>query len=263
MTALFDVRDGLLIPSELTRGGWDDVSQHGGPPAGALARAVERVPTLVPMLVVRFSIDLIRPVPLTPLRIDTDVSREGKKVQIVEASMSAEDVEVARAVAVRIRISDLDIQEPDTDRMPAPPESLEDLVWASHFGENPDLKRFHYDAVVIRSVAGSFLAPGAGVTWFRLRYPLVEGEIPSPFVVTATLSDLANGNAQALDPLRHAFINPDISLHLHRQAVGEWIGMKSRSFPHRTGIGMTDTDLYDRSGLIGKVIQSQVIDERH
>ncbi len=252
----------MLIPGGLTRGGWDDVSQHGGPPAGILARAVEEVPTLVPMLVTRLTIDLVRPVPLTPLRVETEVRKEGKRVQLVEASMWASEVRVARAVALRVRVGDVDVSEPATDRMPVPPEELAVLEWASHFGEDPDLERFHYDAVEIRSVAGSFLAPGTGVTWFRLRYPLLTGEIPSPIVLVATLSDLANGNAQALDPKYHAFINPDISLHLHRMPGGEWIGMKSRSFPHRTGIGMTDTDLYDREGLIGKVIQSQYIERR-
>lgn len=262
MPALYELRDGLFIPGGLTRGGWDDVSQHGGPPAGILARAVEEVPTLVPMLVTRMTIDLIRPVPLTPLRVETEVRKEGKRVQLVEASMWASEVRVARAVALKVRIGDVDVPEPGTDRMPAQPEELAVLEWANHFGEDPDLERFHYDAVEIRSVAGTFLTPGAGVTWFRLRYPLLAGETPSAFVLVATLSDLANGNAQLLDPKQHAFINPDISIYLHRLPVGEWIGMKSRSFSLRTGIGMTDTDLYDRDGLIGKVIQSQYIERR-
>lgn len=262
MPALFELRDDLLIPGDLTRGGWDDVSQHGGPPAGLLARAVDEVPTLVPMLVTRLTIDLIRPVPLTPLRVDTEVVREGKRVQLVEASMWAGGTQVARGIASRVRIGDVEVPESGTDRMPTPPEQLEALTWASHFGEDPDLERFHYDAVEIRSVADSFLTAGTGVTWFRLRYPLVAEEIPSPLVTVATLSDLANGNAQMLDPKHHVFINPDISLHLRRLPVGEWIGMKSRSFPHHTGIGMTDTDLYDRQGMIGKVIQSQYIERR-
>ncbi len=262
MPALFEIRDGLLVPTELTRGGWDDVSQHGGPPAGILARAVESVPTLVPMLAARLTVDLLRPIPLVPLRLETEVTREGKRVQIVEASMWDSDVQVARAVALRIRLSDVALAEVETDRLPTPPEELEDLVWESHFGEDPGLKRFHYDAVEIRSDAGSFLTPGPGVSWFRLRYPVVAGEGPSPFVTVATLSDLANGNAQVLDPMRHAFINPDISLYLHRLPIDDWLGMRSISFPHPSGVGLTDTDLYDRNGRIGKVIQSQVIDER-
>lgn len=262
MPALFEYRNGLFVPGELTRGGWADDTQHGGPPAGILARAIERVPTVVPMLVTRFTIDLIRPVPLTPLRIETGVIREGKRVQLVEASLWASDIQVARAVALRIRVGDVDLPDSGSDRMPAPPEGLEPLVWQGHFGEDPDLERFHYNAVEIRSLGGSFLTSGEGTSWFRLLCQVVAGETPSPFVLLATLSDLANGNAQALDPTVHAFINPDISLHVHRLPIGEWIGMRSSSYPHPTGIGMTDTAVYDLEGRIGRIVQSQFIEGR-
>lgn len=34
----------LVVPSELTRGPWDEDSQHAGPPAALLGRALERLP---------------------------------------------------------------------------------------------------------------------------------------------------------------------------------------------------------------------------
>jgi hypothetical protein len=78
----------------------------------------------------------------------------------------------------------------------------------------------------------------------------------------ATLADLANGNAQSLDPQVYAFINPDISLHLHRMPRGEWIGMESTSYPQPQGIGLADTAVYDLDGRIGRIVQSQYIDHR-
>ena len=262
MSALFRFEGDRIVPGDLTRGGWADDTQHGGPPAGILARAIEQVPTLVPMQVVRFTVDLARPVPLEPLWIETTVFREGKRIQLVDARLAAGQIELGGARALRIRIGDLDLPVPDTDAMPAGPGDLERLDWRGHFGETDELPRFHYDAVEIRTRDGSFHRPGPGTSWFRLRVRLVEGEAPSPFVRMATLADMANGNSQFLDPRVHAFVNPDIGLHLHRMPEGQWIGMRSISYPHPTGIGMTDTAVYDESGRIGRIVQSQYIDLR-
>ena len=262
MAALFNLDGGDLIPSGMTRGGWSNDAQHGGPPCGILARAIEHVPTLTPMQVVRFTVDLTRPVPLEPLQIETSVVREGRRIQLVDAWLRADGIELGRARALRIRVGDLDLPVPGTDRMPVGPADMVLLQWRGHFGEDDALPRFHYDAVEIRTQDGSFNSPGPGCSWFRLLVPLVDEEIPSDFVRLATLADMANGNSQSLDPTVHAFVNPDISLHLHRLPRGEWIGMKSVSYPQPHGIGMADTTVYDLVGSIGRVIQSQYLDHR-
>ena len=262
MPALFSLVGEDLIPSEMTRGGWSDEAQHGGPPCGILARAIENVPTLEPMQVVRFTVDLMRPVPLHPLQIETEVVREGRRIQLVDAWMRAGTLELGRARALKIRIGDLDLPHPETDTMLAGPESMDRLTWRGHFGEVGDLDRFHYDAVEIRTREGSFSKPGPGVSWFRLLVPVDDGEEPSDLVRLATLADMANGNSQALDPTVHAFVNPDISLHTHRMPRGDWIGMRSVSYPQPHGIGIADTALYDLEGRIGRVVQSQYLELR-
>jgi hypothetical protein len=262
MSALFSLDGGDLVPSDLTRGGWSDDAQHGGPPCGILARAIENVPTIDPMQVVRFTVDLMKPVPLHPLQIETKVIREGRRIQVVDASLRAGTMNLGRARALKIRVGDLDLPPPETDMMPAGPEGMDRLSWRGHFGEDDEMPRFHYDAVEIRTEDGSFNKPGPGTSWFRLLVPLVEGEEPSDFVRLATLADMANGNSQFLDPTAHLFVNPDISLHLHRLPRGPWIGMRSVSYPQPHGIGMADTAVYDLEGRIGRVIQSQYLDRR-
>lgn len=262
--ALFH-RDGdRFVPTDLTRGGWSDDSQHGSPPSGLLARAVEQVPTAVPMQVVRFTIDLFRAVPLSPLTVETTVRRDGKRIQVVDAFLFAGDLEVGRVSSLKIRLADLDLDDRDEAPwvQPGDPESAEPMAWADVFGTRSGTTRFHYNAVEIRTFDNSFLEMGPGVSWFRLLYPVVAGEEPSPFVRLATIADMSNGNSQALDPRRWIYVNPDITLYAHRLPVDEWIGMRSAAFQHHTGIGLADTRVFDRQGPLGRINQAQLLDRR-
>ena len=263
MTALFE-RDGdLFVPSELCRGGWDDRHLHGSPPAGLLGWAVEQVPTAQPMQVAAFNVDLFRAVPLTPLRVETTVLRDGRRIQVVDADLYADDLHLGRATALKIRLADLDLTPHlgTPNEMPGGPDGLEPLNWDPN-DDQGRIPRFHVDGVEIRSFGDSFASYGAGRTWFRLKQPLVEGEPMTPFTRLATISDLSNGNAQRLDVRRWTYVNADISLYAHRMPVGEWIGMISHADQHGTGIGVVSTVVYDTTGPIGTINQAQLIDSR-
>ena len=262
MTEALYVADGNgFVPTELTRGGWTDDTQHGGPPAGLLGRVVELVPTAVPMQVVRFTIDLFRPIPLRPLTVSTDVRRDGRRIQVVDASLFDGNLELGRATALKIRTTELDLAVADHPWMePAAPETMDVLEWGG-YGDRA-MARFHYDAVEIRSVDESFIANRPGLSWFRLKYPLVAGEEVTPFARLATLSDMANGNARAIDPARWLFVNPDITIYCHRLLVGEHVGMHSAAHQQPTGIGVTDTWLFDQVGALGRINQAQLIEPR-
>lgn len=263
MTALFE-RDGdLFVPTELCRGGWDDRHQHGSPPAGLLGWAVEQVPTAQPMQVVAFTVDLFRPVPLTPLRLHTTVLRDGRRIQLVDADLFADDLHIGRASALKIRIVDLDLAPHlgTPNEMPGGPEELEPLNWDPN-DDHGRMARFHVNGVEIRSFDDSFASFGPGRTWFRLKQPLFEDEPTTPFTRLATISDLSNGNAQRLDIRHWTYVNADISVYAHRMPEGEWIGMTSHADQHGTGIGVVSTVVYDTNGPIGTINQAQLIDGR-
>ena len=61
---------------------------------------------------------------------------------------------------------------------PAGPETIDVLDWGG-YGDR-SVSRFHYDAVEIRSVDDSFISNRPGLSWFRLKYPLVAGEESDP-----------------------------------------------------------------------------------
>jgi hypothetical protein len=266
-SALFELRNESLHPTELTRGGWSDDAQHGSPPSGILGRAVELVPTAVPMQVVRFTVDLFRAVPIAPLSISTELVRDGRRIQVVDASLQAGGVEVGRARALKVRLTDLPEEDltgtagDDVPPHPAP-EDLERLDWKGVFGDHDERLRFHTDGVEIRSVDESFVRPVPGNSWFRLECDLLAGEEMTDFQRLAVMADLANGNSQALDPLKWLFVNPDITLYVYRHPRGAWIGMRSMVHQGRHGIGVTETAVYDRDGRVGHISQAQILDLR-
>lgn len=265
---LFEIDGDLAVPTELTRGGWSDDAQHGSPPAGLLARAIEAVPTASPMQVVRFTVDLFRPVPLRPLTIETEIVRDGRRIQIVDAWLLTGGRRLGRATALRIRVAD--VADPgelggNNRFWPAfevKPDSLQPLDWRGFFGESDELARFHIDALEIYSVDDSFVSGGPGESWFRVRPTLVAGEKMTPFQLAALTSDLANGNSQALDPKQWLYVNPDITLYLHRLPEGEWIGMRSAVDQEPHGIGVNENVVYDLSGRFGHINQAQLLERR-
>ena len=122
--AMFAVDGDVAVPTELVRGPWSPHAQHGGAPSALLAGVLEGIEAGPPAFTARLTIDLMRPVPLTPLRIARRVVRPGKKLQIVEATLSDGDVDVARATALRLRTLDDELEpawsSPAVDAFPPP-----------------------------------------------------------------------------------------------------------------------------------------------
>jgi hypothetical protein len=112
-----------------------------------------------------------------------------------------------------------------------------------------------------RFVAGGFDRPGPATDWLRLRVPIIEGEAVSPLSRVAAAADFGNGISWVLSRLDGwGFINPDLTIYLHRLPIGEWVCLEavSRVEPH--GIGLAESRLWDERGLIGRSLQSLLVD---
>jgi hypothetical protein len=96
----------------------------------------------------------------------------------------------------------------------------------------------------------------------RMRVPLVEGEEPSPLARVLCAADSGNGISSVLDFRTYLFINPELTVHLHRYPVGEWVCLDSRTSIDPAGIGMAETGLYDEQGAIGRAAQSLLVGPR-
>lgn len=257
-TALYLADGDRFVPTVATTGPWDRTAQHGGPSAALLARAVERVEAPVPQQVTRLTYDLLRPVPLTPLTVRTQLVQQGKRVSVVDAALIADEITVMRVSARRIRVKELDLPDgvlPD-DPPPSDPGSGELAIPLGGGNAYNEL------GVEIRFVEGGFQHPGPGTAWARLRLPLVAGEEPSPLVRAAAAADLANGVASVLHHRDWLFINPDLTVHLARQPAGEWIALSAVTHPFGTGAGFAESALYDSTGRFGCTVQSLLLDHQ-
>src|SRR5918992_2015161 len=95
--------------TDLTRGPWDPGLQHAGPPAALLGRAVERHGDRAGLQVARVTFEIVRPLPIAELAVATRTLRGGRSIELVKATLSAGEVEVMRATALRVRTADLDL----------------------------------------------------------------------------------------------------------------------------------------------------------
>lgn len=262
-TSLFVADGDHWLPTELSRGPWDPTALHGGPVAALIARELEQIEAPSPMHPARLTIELLRPVPLAALTVAAKVVRPGRKVQLVEITVTLADAAaapVARAIALRIR-RDADIRLPiegvKTDVL-APPESGHPPV----FWREGEPIAFHNSAVEHRILSGGFDVPGPTVDWIRLLVPVVPNEVPSPLQRTVAVADFGNGISGVLDVERYTFVNPDLTVTLHRLPVGEWVALDAVTHLGADGVAVAESVIHDPTGRIGRAVQTLLVDER-
>jgi hypothetical protein len=250
---------GRFVPSGHAAGPWDPGAMHGGAPAALLAREIDRVDAAAPMMVSRLTIDLLRPVPLMPLEVRTRVVRPGRKVQWVESTIAAEGTDVVRCTALRQRLAQLTLpEEAGAGGPPSPPPPARG--W---FRSDADRARTGFiESMELRFVGGELDDPGPATAWFRLAREIVEGEPPTPLMRVAAAADFGNGISKVLDWERWLFINPDLTIHLHRLPAGEWVCLDARTQVQPAGVGLAESVLFDEHGVIGRSLQSLLVEAR-
>jgi hypothetical protein len=247
----FFVTDGTgYIPTRLVRGPWGP-SISGNYIGGLLGRAVEQEVDDADLQPARLTVDLLRPVALQPLQIDSTVMRDGRRLRLVDAVMTQDDVMVARASGLFLRRSehttvDTVWTSPLTmPALPAEPVMLAgDVPMVFHsFGRDP--------------VAGS---PGVGVTewrhhgqkfaWMRETKFLVDDEPLSPFTRAVMAADVTSSLTHwGTDGLQ--FINADYTITLSRLPEGVYIGLASMTHYSHAGVATGVATLFDETGPIG------------
>ncbi len=248
--------DGGFVPTVHTAGPWTPDAQHFGPPSALLVRALEEVEAPHASQLARVTIEILGPAPMKELSVRSWLERPGRSVELLQAEITAGERVVARATAWRIATSDTTaVATPEGPALPSPdgrPTSNWPEGW--HGG--------YLEAVEWRRVKGALDEPGPATVWGRQRVALVDGEKPSALQRLFVLADSGNGISNFLDPRQWWFINSELTVHLRRPPLGDWIGVDAATLIGPNGVGTATTTLHDVSGPIASGAQALLVRPR-
>ena len=247
MDAIYRLDGNRVVTSPNAAGPWDAGMQHGSAPAALAVWAAEAIPTREPMQVARVTIDLMRPVPLAPLTLKTEVLREGRKIQLCAVRLLAGDA-VVQALNLPSEVGDLAVE------LPGPDQAREEQP---SFSSSPFVT-----GISMRAARGRFGVPGPGAIWYRVDRPLVEGSPVSQAMRAVVAADFCNGTSAVLDFHEWTFINADLTVNFARQPLGAWILLDAESWIGPDGAGIATARLADERGYFGRAVQSLAIEKR-
>jgi acyl-coenzyme A thioesterase PaaI-like protein len=257
--AFFEPQGEGFVATELTRGPWSAELSHGGPPAALLARAMERLLAAEgPLHAARVTLDLVRPVSLGPVSVSAEVVRSGRSAKLASAVLRGKDgKELIRASGLFFRQKETPLVARGVTAASIPgPEGARPMVFP--FSTAP----VGYQSATEWRIARGDFGEGAMTAWIRMRHPLLPGEEPTPLQRVLLAADSGNGVSFGVDPRRFTFLNADLTIHLDRLPAGEWVGLDAHTRAHRNGVGLAESALHDEKGVIGRAVQSLLIEER-
>ena len=257
MDAIFRVDGNRVLTSPYAAGPWDPGMQHGSAPASLVVWAAEAIPTPVPMRIARVTIDLMRPVPVAPLTLETEVLREGRKIQLCAVRLLAGGVVVVGATVLKIKVQANELPPEaaiEPVQLPGPDQSRVEHV---DFSSSPFVT-----GMSLRAARGHFGVPGPGAIWYRVDRPIVEDAPVSQAMRAMAAADFCNGTSAVLDFHEWTFLNADLTVNFSREPAGGWILLDAESWIGPDGAGLAMARLADERGYFGRAIQSLVIEKR-
>jgi hypothetical protein len=244
MTAVYEIKGNVATASRHAGGPWSPSIQHGAAIARLVAWAIERIEIPHPMHVVRISIEFLRPAPIGPLEIRTEVERAGRKAHMASVCLLSEGIEIVRARALRMRSTSFDFPADMTEaalELPGPEQAHEDPDVRAN--ANPFLS-----GVSMRFVEEFVRRPGSGAVWLRPDRPLVLNSQTSPLMCAAVAADFTSGPSAVLDFKLWSYVNSDLSIFLTRPPVDDWFLLNAETWLGDRGTAIAVSRLADARG---------------
>jgi acyl-CoA thioesterase len=198
------------------------------------------------------SVFILRPSPLEKLHVKVEPLRIGGRIAMVESLLFAGDKLIAKATGAFVK----PIEAPELARVAQGPSPVDPSFMAPWQRTRGPQHTTFFDALDIRD-------DGKGTKWGRMLRPMLPFD--TPFASLFALAD--NGTPYWLSgtefwPPPWGFPNIDITVHVSRAPVGQWVGVTPTSDWRDDGMGLTDARLFDEQGMLGHGCQTVVITPR-
>ena len=248
--ALF-VRDGEhLVPTAFSVGPWRPDALHGSAVAALFGALLDEDGVTV----ARVTMDLLGAVRVRPLRVTITDGGGGRRVRRRTATLHDGERDVAQATALYVATASIELPESArVERPPAPPASLS-LLPESRTGW-PGFENRSMEVFTSRERRDAMYG------WFRLVVPAIAGGSLSGLQSTLAAADYTSGGTVlVLSMKRWAFMSTDLTVHLVRPLVGDWVGLTAGpSTVAETAVGVASSVLHDEAGVLGRCAQTQFL----
>jgi len=247
--AFFTLDGDSYVPSVMTRGPWG-FGMGGQIVGGLLGWGIERSGVDPDFQPARITVDLLRPVLLEPVQIQTSVQREGRRIKLVDGTLVQNGKTVARAGALFLRRGD----HPDGEVWSAPAEMPPLPTGTDGFPADMPFLIWGYGATLDGSpgiAAGEWeQSHSRKFAWTKLFRPIVAGYPLTPFTRLAFVGDVTSSLTHwGTGGLR--YINADYTVTASRLPDGEYIGLAAQSHYGTAGVAAGSATVFDRHGPIG------------
>ena len=252
--------DHTFIPTIGAVGPWNSDVLHGAAVAALFAGRL----TPTDRVLGRLTVELLAPVPCAPLQLEISPPAGGRRVQRQQATVSAAGRVVAAAQSVTVLRAELDLPAAATAQrdpfavVPAPSLTAADPTIADVIG----WENFHSTAVATRHLR-SANEPGGTHQWIALTVPVVAGTPIQGTELAAAAADFAGEAVHRRLPFTEwSFVNADLTVHLTRAPVGDWVGIGTAAVVDAAGGGIASTELFDETGRVGQSASTLVVERR-
>jgi hypothetical protein len=250
--------EGRYRATSATAGPWDPNVQHGGPPAALLATVMDACDPVVGVRLARVTVELLSPIPVGEVKVESQVVRPGRRVRLLEATMEAGGRLVALARGWQVAAqANLFPQQPVSPSAALPPPRPVEFF-------TPGADAWGYAAALEwRFASGGFDELGPAEVWGRVRIPLIAERRLTGLQRLLIFVDSANGVSGVLPFDEWIFVPTALTVTLHRHPRGEWILMRAETTLSEDGIGSCFAYIEDMDGPVGTASQPLVITRRN
>eukprot|EP00435_Cladocopium_sp_Y103_P077838 s1_g1577.t1 len=231
-SAVFTPENGKWRPAPQSMGPFGGM--HGGAVSGLLTGELEKLAKDAGHgPAISATVYLVRPAPATLVETRPVAVREGGRVAVFENELWANGKLQAKASMCFLK------GVPEGSEISGMPDAIQGSVPAA-----PLLDPEEDD----------------GTIWIRATRPLFDEATPFASTISfADFSTLFSVVATGDRPNAGGWPNADLSMHLSRLPVGPWVGIKTRSDWFADGRGMTESEIHDVYGRIGRSTQAVVL----